>query len=1295
MMMTDSRYGKLIAIGVFSAVGLIAPAAMAQITPDASLGAESSRLTPNVLIQGGNADRVDGGATRGGNLFHSFSQLNVADGQRLYFANPTGIQTIFTRVTGNTLSNINGTLGVDGAANLFLLNPNGILFGQNARLDLRSSFVGTTANSIRFGDQGTFSATNPQTVPLLTIQPSALVFTQVNPGKIVSESIAPVGQSPTGRNLLGLRVPDGQNLLLIGGDVEIDGKGIYSGLNAQGGRIELGGLASAGEVAFNNFQLTFPTELVRSNVFLSNRARVSTVGIGGGNLLINANQLAASTGAVLVAGTEGAGDAGDITVNANAVNMIGTKSFDTSGGFYNQVRNATATGNAGNIIINANELTVSDRAVFNTGTLGRGKGGSSNINVRDTVTLDEGYIAAPVTSSANAQGGDVRIKASSVVIKNGSQIDLTGDGRGNTGDVVIDARDRIEIESFGTTGSAIFNGIDEDGIGQSGEIRLTTGSLSLLGSAQLTGSTGGQGNAGNIVISARDQIIIDPAGIPENGAGIRSNVERGATGQGGDILITTGLLSLKNSGQLASLTYGKGNAGNVVVNAKDILFQGRYIEPDGSTISSGIIAGVDRGGIGNGGKVRIMTNSLTVQDGASITNFVRGQGNGGNTLIEAGDRVELLNGNIRSSVVQGGIGNSGDIQIRTGNLNLLNQSRIDTSTNGIGNAGSILLEANTLTMGNSIPGAKNYGSSISTDTARQGNAGNITINIRDNISLDDGSIGSNVIDSGTFDGADFRGDAARFRGKGQGGDIKISSGTLSLLNNSLIDSSTNGEGDAGDLSISARDSILLDNGSLINTSTSSFFGSPGIGNAGSVNIDTRSLSILNKSSILSNTDTGARGNAGNINIRATDQVVLDSGNLSTSVSSSSVIGKGGAIQINTRVLSLLNNASLLTASFASGDAGNISIQASDRISITGGAFLSSATLGQGNAGNIILRTGELLMRGNNLSGGIGISSAAFRNSPGRGGDIDIFANSVSMTDKAIILAAANGTGKAGDITIQARDRVRLFGESGIFASNTGTGQGGNVDIRSGILSLNQSLILAETFSGDGGNVTLNLKVLAMRDKSGISTNGGNAQAGGNGGDITINASAIAAPARENSDISANAFTGRGGNVRINADAVFGIKARSRLTPESDITASSDRGVQGTIAITQPDVQPEQGLLELPGDILDASNQIGQSCPNARNNRSMGTFVVSGRGSLPSSPLEPLADNPNLPSLAELKPDDRSIAQAPIPRVTASIVEAQGWRKTPDGKVVLIAQPVQFMPTSTNVNSCPGSNQPGL
>ncbi len=130
---------------------------LAQIIPDHTLNGENS-VVNSISEQ---VNRIDGGAIRGSNLFHSFLEFNIGEGNSAYFANPTGIANIFSRVTGSNPSQLMGTLGVLGDANLFFLNPHGILFGPNARLDLRGSFFGSTANSLIFPNGNEFSATNP------------------------------------------------------------------------------------------------------------------------------------------------------------------------------------------------------------------------------------------------------------------------------------------------------------------------------------------------------------------------------------------------------------------------------------------------------------------------------------------------------------------------------------------------------------------------------------------------------------------------------------------------------------------------------------------------------------------------------------------------------------------------------------------------------------------------------------------------------------------------------------------------------------------------------------------------------------------------------------------------------------------------------------------------------------------------------------------------------------------------------------------------------------------------------
>ena len=145
--------------------GFFSPSALAQLQPDNTLGEENSVVTPNINIKGIESDRIDGGAQRGANLFHSFQEFNIQQGRGVFFSNPDGVQNILTRVTGNNGSNILGTLGVDGKADLFFINPNGIVFGPEAKLDVQGSFYGATADSILFKNGFEFATSDPQAPP--------------------------------------------------------------------------------------------------------------------------------------------------------------------------------------------------------------------------------------------------------------------------------------------------------------------------------------------------------------------------------------------------------------------------------------------------------------------------------------------------------------------------------------------------------------------------------------------------------------------------------------------------------------------------------------------------------------------------------------------------------------------------------------------------------------------------------------------------------------------------------------------------------------------------------------------------------------------------------------------------------------------------------------------------------------------------------------------------------------------------------------------------------------------------
>ncbi|KYC39759.1 hypothetical protein WA1_29840 [Scytonema hofmannii PCC 7110] len=421
--------------------------ARAQLATDTTLGNESSIVTPNVVINGLPSDRIDGGAIRGVNLFHSFSEFNVGEGRGVYFSHQPGTENILSQITGNNPSNILGTLGVTGGnANLFLINPNGIIFGTNASLDVKGSFVATTANGIQFDNLGFFSATNPEAPSLLlTINPRALFFNQINQNAVIqNNSIAPAGIDPAGFNALGLRVPDGKSLLLVGGNVTMDG----GKLSAYGGRVELGGLAAPGNITLSingdSQSLRFPENVTRADVLLSDRSAINVEGSGSGNITINARNVELLKESALFAGIgEGLGTpetvAGDITLNATGEIKVAGRSRIANFVF------SGAKGNGGNITIDAGSLSLPDNAQLTAVTFGQGNAGNVTVRAKGAVSLVEGDILSTVEAGGVGKSGNIDINAASLSLINSAQLltftreasDTQPAGQGDAGNVNV------------------------------------------------------------------------------------------------------------------------------------------------------------------------------------------------------------------------------------------------------------------------------------------------------------------------------------------------------------------------------------------------------------------------------------------------------------------------------------------------------------------------------------------------------------------------------------------------------------------------------------------------------------------------------------------------------------------------------------------------------------------------------------------------------------------------------------------------------------------------------------------
>ncbi|MBG1259957.1 filamentous hemagglutinin N-terminal domain-containing protein [Nostoc commune] len=582
--------------------------ASAQITPDGTLPNNSS------VTREGDTFNITGGTQAGGNLFHSFGEFSVPTGSTADFNNALDIQNIITRVTGGSVSNIDidGLIRTLGTANLFLTNPNGIVFGENASLNVGGSFVATSANALQFGNRGFFSATD-KNIPseFLTANPSALLFNQINQnGGIQNNSLAPAGTDPAGLNAFGLRVPDGKSLLLVGGNVSMD-KGR---LNAYGGRAELGGLAQAGTVALgvdgDNLSLIFPDNVARTSVSLTNQAGVIVTGAGGGNIAVNARNLEILGGSILSAGIgQGLGTpetvAGDITLNATeSIKVAGTGS---------NVRNLVglgSLGNGGNITIDSGSLSLQNGAELIASTSGLGNAGDVTVRARNAVTLADADIFNAVDSGGVGKGGNIDINAATLLLIDSAQLatitreasDTQPAGRGDAGNVNVNVTDAVDIsgEKNGIQ-SKIGSFVGTGTVGNGGNITINSGSFSLRDGAQVTASTLGQDNAGTITVNAAQVNISGKSSNINSGLFVNS---QSTTGSAGDIIVTSPRVTLDNTSGLNAES-SSGNGGNISLQVQDLLLLHRQnlvpISSGGniSTNSTDVIS------MGNGGNISI------------------------------------------------------------------------------------------------------------------------------------------------------------------------------------------------------------------------------------------------------------------------------------------------------------------------------------------------------------------------------------------------------------------------------------------------------------------------------------------------------------------------------------------------------------------------------------------------------------------------------------------------------------------------------------------------------------------
>ncbi|NJO41773.1 MAG: S-layer family protein [Cyanobacteria bacterium CRU_2_1] len=737
----------------------------AQITPDETLGNERSRVNPNASLDssGTRGDRVDGGAVRGENLFHSFAEFNIREGQRLYFSNPDGIRNIISRVTGDNFSDIQGTLGVLGDANLFLLNPNGIVFGANASLDIRGSFIGSTADSLVFADGTQFSATNPSSTPLLTVSvPIGLQFGGT-PGNITVQSGT---ISSTATVLGGLNVDPGSTLALIGGNLILDG-GI---LTAPGGRVELGSVVSSGLVSLvpigQGFTFGYDDVETFGTIRLTDRSIVRTDGQpNSGDIQVQARRLVIRDQSQMATSTSGFGQGGDLIIRAtDSVELIGglfnSSSILLTGLASNSQSIRPGGGDAGNITITTANLVILNGAQITSFTDGGGNSGNIAINASSIrLSGGESNFSSSISSETRStepfagEAGTIRINTDRLLVENGAQILAITRGDGNAGNIIINASESVILQ--GT----------REGSFQAPAPAPTPAPAPIPTPAPVPGVPGEPGGPGGSPGRDAPAAVPSPTNVPfpselfqsatDPPAGIdnpnRSSVtsliaaQSQGSGNGGNLTLRTRQLILQDGGQLSATAFRQGDAGNVTIYASESIELGGLRSPD-RFVGSSISAQVDATASGDGGNLTITTRRLTLRDGTriSVGTAEGSRGNGGNVTVIASESIDLSGSNEflnptgtrlvrRASALSGesrGRGDAGNVTVQTGELIIQDGGAIVLRTEGdSADAGDLNLTADSIFLDNG---------SITTET-ESGNGGDIALQLSDRLLLRDDS----------------------------------------------------------------------------------------------------------------------------------------------------------------------------------------------------------------------------------------------------------------------------------------------------------------------------------------------------------------------------------------------------------------------------------------------------------------------------------------------------------------------------------------------------------------------------
>jgi len=843
----------------------------AEVVTDGTLGGSKGPVGPGTIPGVGTTtyhitDAL--GKQAGQNLFHSFSSFNVGTGESATFTGPGGIQNIVSRVTGGNYSTIDGTLrSTIQGANLYFLNPWGVVFGPNASLDVKGSFHVSTADYLRFEDGLRFYSTPSAADQILsTASPAAFGFLNPAPAPVYAVSSF-------------LQVPDAETLSIVGGDIGLYGAYLW----APGGRINLASMASPGEVVPSPAGSPPDLQVQPQRATGSLTVQASIVDVSDYSTATGAGTILIRAGRIILEADSNAGGSSWITADSYG---------DPPGGGVN---------------ILTGTIEISGGSSISSASQGSGKAGPLTVEATDSIYMSDTYTALSSASWASGEGSDMAITTPRLLLENEAAIygDSFSDGRG--GDIFI-TTGKLSLLSGGSISSGTYGGTGDGG--NLSILATESFSISGIGPNELTSSlvnrTSGAGNAGRIQIitpvldigehgtiaaetlstgRAADIDVIAGTVTLTQGARISTSAF-GTTGRGGDLSITagdsvtiSGTDSQGNSSGIYSYAAAAGDAGNIALTAPSLI------------LSDGALVGADTVGDGHAGRIHLSVQRLTLSGGAQISSGSNlASGRGGSIDVNDAESITLSGPGTGIFSSTFGSGDGGDIVLSSSSLALHDEAMIDAGTYGSGQGGNIEATVTSLNLSG--------GSAMSNSTiGGTGNGGQLTVQASDAISF-----------TGEFSGV-YSGSS----GDGKGGNIVLRAREIRLADGARVSARSRGTGDAGNIEIAAAQSFISTDSKVITASDNA--------DGGNITITAPYMVHLKGSEITASVGGGASTVGGNISIDP-QFVILDH----SRIIANAYEGQGGNIQIVANVF-LADPYSLVDASSALGIDGIVDIRA--------------------------------------------------------------------------------------------------------------------------------------------------------------------------------------------------------------------------------------------------------------------------------------------------------------------------------------------------------------------------------